>query len=187
MHLWILFLFVFLFLILLGNIAWNIYHIVPKKSPVYREILHFQYDRNKFCTSNSLALEGLKHCIDQVNSISYGPIEWVNGAKNLYGSIYATTGSIDHTLFLENYWITFSDQNSIVVGAIRWSSLYKNKILDPKDTSRTNVPYVISSVTATTGHFEKFSHGKILFDYRNILRNIYIFGNGYDDKLKDYL
>jgi hypothetical protein len=180
-------LFIFLFLLILVNLVWNIHYTIPKKPPVHRQVLHFRYNRDDFCSSIPLTLEGRKHCKNQVNSIAYGPIEWINGPKNLFGSIYTTTGSIQQSLFLENYWITFSNQDSVVIGALRWSSLYKNPYINQEDPSRTTAPYVISSVAASTGNFSNFNNGKILFDYRELLRHIYIFGNGYDFELKDYL
>lgn len=178
-------LFLLAFLLTLVNLAWCLFYTIPRKK-IHRQVLHFTYDRNYLCYSKPLSAN-IEHCMNQVNVIAYGALSWIGGPKDLIGTIYITTGSINSTLFLENYWVTFSNQDSIVVGAIRWSALYKNKIIDPKDPSRTNVPYVIASVAATSERFNNFSVGKVFFDFRNLNRNIFIFGNGYDAKLKDYI
>jgi hypothetical protein len=130
--------------------------------------------------SNTVSAE----CPHQINLNIYGPIRWVNPYEpDLIVSLFITSGTYptnirNYNVVTENYWITMSHEKSFeTYGAIRWSSVYKNRVLDPSRPSKTNVPYLISEVAASSGPFQKFNKGKIFYDYRSNQRHIYIFKN----------
>ena len=167
-------------IVIIGLIIGIVYSgLAIKKALTPVKVLHFQYDRKWLCRSNDIASNA---CPNQVNKIIYGKIRWVNAnVKNILVSFYIATGSIpyeDKNLFTENYWITigYNREPPEVYGAIRWSALYTQKI-NLKDPSKTEIPYIFSVVAAVSGPFNNFNKGNIFFDYREKIRNIYIYEN----------
>jgi hypothetical protein len=179
-------------IVIIGLIIGIVYSgLAIKKALKPVKILKFTYFRPTLCHGRGKLIE--KQCLNEINSIGYGIIDWLNKPSNdILCSLFITNGSVtqkntDLRLFTENYWITMRYKNDFkTFGAIRWSSLYSQKI-DPKDPTKTTLTYLESLVAATTGPFLEYKSGQVLFDYRTPDRYIYVFPNNYNLNVKKFL
>jgi hypothetical protein len=182
-------LYIFIALILmLRNSKLKIKNIKPIKSYDL-----FKYEYFGLCQGPvQFDTHSYKTCTPQVfNGFQTVILDWAsNKDKNNFICYYFYLGSNylndkDELYYSNNFWLTIFDKKlKETVGTARWSNCYKNnkrklnKLNPALTAAKTNVPFIKTYITATSGVLEKYQNSNLLWEQVGNQRFIHIYTDG---------